>query len=197
MKKVILALALIASIATFASTDVYEFKTTIKYPAIGKTAFVPASTPVVGKLTIVDEDSTNSTATLELKLKKPALTCTMYADSETAYAVFGKKNTDIATTLTFVNEDPTQGLTELTFYGWGSLKTKKTGGCTPCGDTTEICSRVNKLQGVVGGKYICPCGGSFAEWDGSCLIGTNDVQEITVFGSSAKFVLKTVDGAKW
>ena len=198
MKKIIMTLALIASMAAMASTDVYTFKTSIKYPAIGKTAFVPASSAQNGTLTIEsDETGTNTTAVLEGTLKKTGEKFTLVLDSETAYAVFGKKGTDIATTLKFVNEDPTSGLTELTFYGWGTLKTKKTGGCTPCGDTTEICSRVKSLSGVVGGKYICPCGGEFIEWDGSCEIGEDTVEEITVFGKSATFTLKTVDGKKW
>lgn len=198
MKKMIMVLALIASMCTMASTDVYTFKTTIKYPAVGKTAFVPASTPVVGTLTITtDDDNTNATAVLEVTFKKTKETFTLTLDEETAYAVFGKKGTDIATTLKFVNEDPSEGLTELTFCGWGTLKTKKTGSCTPCGDTTEICSRVKTLKGVVGGKYICPCGGSFIAWDGTCEIGDDIVDEITVYGKSAAFTLKTVDGKKW
>ena len=199
MKKMIMTLALIAgTMCAFASTDVYAFKTTIKYPAVGKTAFVGAKTAVAGVLTIEDaEDSTNITATLVLKLKATKATYTLTLDSETAYAVFGKKGTDCATTLKFVNEDPSEGLTELTFYGWGTLKTKKTGGCTPCGDTTAICSRVTALSGVVGGKYICPCGGSFVEWDGSCEIGDDTVDEMTVYGPTAVFKLQTVDGKKW
>ena len=199
MKKLMMTLALVATtMCAVASTDVYSFSTTLKYPAVGKTAFVPAYTGVTGTLTIEgDEDGTNTTATLVVTLKKTKKTYTLVLDEETAYAVFGKKGTDCATTLKFVNEDPTEGLTELTFYGWGTLKTKKTGSCTPCGDTTEICSRVKKLDGVVGGKYICPCGGSFVEWDGGCEIGDDTVDEMTVFGKSAKFSLKTVDGKKW
>ena len=199
MKKTILtALFAVVAAVSIASTDVYTFKTSIKYPAVGKTAFVPASTAVNGTLTITtDEESTNATAVLEVTLKKTGEKFTLNLDDETAYAVFGKKGTDVATTLKFVNEDPSEGLTELTFYGWGTLKTKKTGGCTPCGDTTEICSRIKTLKGVVGGKYICPCGGSFVEWDGSCEIGDDTVDEITVYGSSAAFTLKTVDGKKW
>lgn len=198
MKKIVMALALIASTVAVASTDVYSFSTTLKYPAIGKSAFVPASTVVKGTLAIDrDDESTNSTAILVVTLKKTKETYTLVADAETQFAIFGKKGLDCATTLRFVNEDPTDGLIELTFYGWGALKTKKTGGCTPCGDTTEICSRVTKLTGVVGGKYICPCGGTFVNWDGSCEITDDDTDEITVYGTSAKFVLKTVDGKKW
>lgn len=198
MKKMITALALIASMVCVASTDVYTFKTSIKYPAVGKTAFVPASTAVNGTLTITtDEESTNATAVLEVVLKKTGEKVTLNLDEETAYAVFGKKGTDVATTLKFVSENQEEGLTELTFYGWGSLKTKTTGGCTPCGDTRETCSRIKTLKGVVGGKYICPCGGSFVEWDGSCEIGEDTIDDITVFGTSATFTLKTVDGKKW
>lgn len=198
MKKIIMTLALVASMVAMASTDVYTFKTSIKYPAIGKTAFVPATSAMNGTLTITsDEDATNTTAVLEVTLKKTGEVFTLNLDEETAYAVFGKKNTDIATTLKFVNDDQTSGLTELTFYGWGTLKTKKTGGCTPCGDTTEVCSRVKTLSGVVGGKYICPCGGEFTEWDGSCEIGEDTVDDITVFGKTATFTLKTVNGQKW
>ena len=199
MKKLIMILALVAgSMFAMASTDVYPFKTTMKYPKVGTTAFEGATTPVTGTLTIEDDESgTNKTATLVVTLKKTKATYTLSLDSDTAYAVFGKKGTDCATTLKFVNEDPTEGLTELTFFGWGTLKTKTTGGCTPCGDTTETCSRVKTLKGVVGGKYICPCGGSFTEWDGSCEIGDDTVDEMTVYGASASFTLKTVDGKKW
>lgn len=199
MKKLIMILALVAgSMFAMASTDVYTFKTTMKYPKVGTTAFEGATTPVTGTLTIEDDESgTNKTATLVVTLKKTKATYTLSLDSDTAYAVFGKKGTDCATTLKFVNEDPTEGLTELTFFGWGTLKTKTTGGCTPCGDTTETCSRVKTLKGVVGGKYICPCGGSFTEWDGSCEIGDDTVDEMTVYGASASFTLKTVDGKKW
>lgn len=198
MKKMIMALALIASMVSVASTDVYTFKTTVTYPAIGKTAFVPATSVLSGTLTITDEDGTNMTAVLVATLKKTKETFTFSLDEDAAYAIFGKKGTDVATTLKFVNDDPTSGITELTFYGQGTLKTKKIGGCTPCGDTTEICSRVKTLKGVVGGKYICPCGGEFTEWDGTCEIGEDTVDALTIFGrTAATFTLKTVDGSRW
>ena len=192
MKKLIMAVCLISASVAMASVDVYKFTTSIKYPAIGKTAFVPASTSVKGTLTIVD----NSEATLVVTLAKTKQTYTLVAEGDTVYAVFGKKGTDCATSLKFVNEDPTEGLIELTFYGWGNLKTKKTGGCGLCGDV-NVCSRMTSLKGVVGGKYICPCGGSFTEWDGSCDIFDDEVQDMAIYGSSATFTLKTVDGQKW
>ena len=191
MKKILMALALIASMVAGATTEVYDFATTIKYPAVGKTAFVGAATKATGTFTITTEDETNVTAVLKLKLKKTGATYTLIP-------VFGKKGLDCAQTIKFVNEDPSEGLVELTFAGWGTLKTKTTGGCTPCGDTTTTCSRITKMQGVVIGKYICPCGGTFQAWDGSCYIDPDaDVQDMTVYGSSAKFTLKTVDGKKW
>ena len=196
MKKMIIALAFLASMCSMASTDVYSFKTLLRYPAVGKTAFVPATTSASGTLTVTTDDSSAS-AVLEITLKKTKQTYVLELDSTTAFAVFGRKATDCATTLKFVNVDPSEGLTELTFYGWGSLKTKKTGGCTPCGDTTEVCSRVLNLKGVVGGTYICPCGGQFIEWDGSCYIGDNMTESMTVYGTSATFKLKTVNGQKW
>lgn len=200
MKKLIMGLALVASMFAMASTDVYTFKTTMKYPAIGKDAFVPASTRVDGTLTVVtDEDSTNTTATLVVKFKKTNTTYTLSLDGEMAYAVFGKKNADVSTVLTFVNEDAAdEGLINLTFCGMGTLKTKTTGGCTPCGDTTETCSRVKKLDGVVIGNYICPCGGTFTAWDGSCEIDFDEETEVMpIYGKSASFKLKSVDGKKW
>lgn len=193
-----MAIVLAASMTVCATTAVYDFTTTIKYPTVGKSAFVGSSTKVTGKLTVTTEDETNTTAVLTVTLKKTKATYTLVPEDATAIAVFGKKATDAAQTIKFVNEDQTEGLTELTFYGWGTLKTKKTGGCTPCGDTTTICSRITKMQGVVGGKYVCPCGGSFQAWDGSCYIDPDDeVQDMTVYGPSAKFTLKTVDGKKW
>lgn len=190
--------ALIASLAAGATTEVYDFATVIKYPAIGKTAFVGDSTPVKGTLTITTEDETNTTAVLKVMVKKTKATYTLVPDDASEIAIFGKKASNCAQTIKFVNEDTSEGLVELTFAGWGTLKTKTTGGCTPCGDTTVSCSRITKMQGVVIGKYICPCGGSFQAWDGSCYIDPDaEVQDITVYGSTAKFALKSVDGKKW
>lgn len=199
MKKlVIMTLALIASTTVInASTDVYSFKTTLKYPAIGKTAFIPASTPVIGTLTVNTDDPANITASLVLKLKKTGATYTFVPEDTSTLAIFGKNAKNCAHTIKFVNEDPSEGLIEFTFAGWGILKTKTTGGCTPCGDTTESCSRVTKMQGVVAGKYICPCGGSFIEWDGTCEIGDSTVDVITVYAPLAIFSLKSVNGSKW
>ena len=198
MKKTLMALALIASLTASATTEVYDFTTTIKYPTVGKTAFVGSSTKATGTFVIDTEDETNVTAVLTITLKKTGATYVLFPENAAEIAVFGKNGTDCARTIKFINEDPTEGLTELTFAGWGTLKTKKTGGCGPCGDTTEICSRITKMQGVVHGKYICPCGGTFQAWDGSCYIDPEDeVEDMTVYGTSAKFTLKTVDGKKW
>ena len=53
------------------------------------------------------------------------------------------------------------------------------------------------VQGIVSGKYICPCGGNFIEWDGTCNIGDDLVDNMTVYGISATFMLKSVDNANW
>ena len=197
MKKIIVTLAFIASMCAVASTDVYAFKTSLKFPAIGKTAFVGATTSVSGTLTIEDNADALQTAYLIVKLAKTKATYKLVPDEASKIALFGNKGLNCAQTIKFVNEDQTEGLIELTFYGWGTLKTKTTGGCTPCGDTTQTCSRILKLNGVVGGKYICPCGGTFNAWDGSCEIGDDTVEYMTVYGQSAVFTLKTVDGKKW
>ena len=200
MKKMMMTLAIMASMFVMASTDVYTFKTSIKYPAIGKTAFVPKTTTVSGTLTISDADSTNATATLVVIVKATKQTYTLEATDPLALAVFGKKNADCSTSITFVNVDAaSDGILELTFNGFGSLKTKKTGGCTPCGDTTEICTKIKKISGVCIGKYACPCGGNFIEWDGSCFLDTeNDVADYCpIYGTSASMTLKSVDGKKW
>ena len=198
MKKIIMALALAASMFTMASTDVYTFKTTMKYPKVGKTAFVPAATVVSGTLTVSGDDTAVTSAVLVVTLKKTKETFTLVAENAPEFAVFGKKDSDCALQFKFVNEDNSVGLTELTFYGWGTIKTKKTGGCTPCGDTTAICSKVNKMTGVIGGRYVCPCGGTFIGWDGLCDIDPEvDAQDMAVYGTGASFVLKKVNGAKW
>ena len=200
MKKMMMTLALMASMFVMASTDVYTFKTSIKYPAIGKTAFVPKTTTVSGTLTISDAGSENATATLVVTVKGTKQTYTLEATDPLALAVFGTKNTDCSTSITFVNVDGnSDGLLELTFNGFGKLKTKKTGGCTPCGDTTEICTKIKKISGVCIGKYACPCGGNFIEWDGSCFLDTeNDVAEYCpIYGTSASMTLKSVDGKRW
>jgi len=75
MKKMLTALALIASMTVSAATTVvYDFATVLKYPAIGKTAFVGSSTKAAGTLTITTVDETNTTAVLKLKLKKTGAT---------------------------------------------------------------------------------------------------------------------------
>lgn len=196
MKKIIMTLAIMASMFVMASTDVYTFKTSMKYPAIGKTAFVPKSSAVSGTLTIVD----GTTATLDVTVKATKQKYTLVCADQLALAVFGSKNSDCATSITFVNSDTdADGLLELTFNGFGTLKTKKTGGCTPCGDTTSICSKITKITGVCIGKYACPCGGNFIEWDGTCFLDTENVvaEYADIYGTSASFKLKTVDGQKW
>ena len=198
MKKIIMTLALAASMFAMASTDVYTFKTTMKYPKVGNTAFVPAVTPVSGTLVVEGDATAITSAVLTVTLKKTKETFTLVATNMPEFAVFGKKDSDCALALQFVNEDTSTGLIELTFYGWGILKTKTTGGCTPCGDTTETCSKVTKMTGVIGGKYICPCGGTFIGWNGSCTIDpTIDAPDMAVYGTAAVFVLKKVNGAKW
>ena len=77
MKKMMMTLAIMASMFVMASTDVYTFKTSMKYPAIGKTAFVPKTTTVSGTLTISDADSTNATATLVVTVKGTKQTYTL------------------------------------------------------------------------------------------------------------------------
>ena len=200
MKKMMMTLALMASMFVMASTDVYAFKTYIKYPAIGKTAFVPKASTAYGTLTISDADSTNATATLVLQIKATKETYTLEATDPLALAVFGTKNSDCSTSITFVNVDGnSDGLLELTFNGFGKLKTKKTGGCTPCGDTTTICTKIKTMTGVCIGKYACPCGGRFIEWDGSCFLDTeNNVAEYSpIYCQQTSFTLKSVDGKRW
>ena len=200
MKKMMMTLAIMASMFVMASTDVYTFKTSIKYPAIGKTAFVPKTTTVSGTLTISDAGSENATATLVVTVKGTKQTYTLEATDPLALAVFGTKNADCSTSITFVNVDAaSDGILELTFNGFGKMKTKKTGGCTPCGDTTEICTKINRMTGVCIGTYACPCGGNFIEWDGSCFLDiANDVAEYSpIYGTSASITLKSVDGKRW
>ena len=97
-----MTLAIMASMFVMASTDVYTFKTSIKYPAIGKTAFVPKTTTVSGTLTISDSGSENATATLVVTVKGTKQTYTLEATDPLALAVFGKKNADCSTSITFV-----------------------------------------------------------------------------------------------
>lgn len=194
-----MALALIASMVATASVDVYTFSTTIKFPNIGKTAFVPATSAVSGTLTI-DPDSEISPLTLAVTVKKTKATYILVCDDPMALAVFGKKDTDCSTEIKFTNVDPeSDGILSLTFSGMGTLKTKTTGGCTPCGDTTQTCSKIQKLTGVVIGSYACPCGGNFVEWDGSCDLDLDNLvaEYCPIYGKSATLTLKTVDGKKW
>ena len=194
-----MALALIASMVATASVDVYSFTTSIKFPDIGKTSFVPASLPVTGTLTI-DYESESAPLMLEVTVKRTKTTYVLTCDDPSALAVFGKKNTDFSTAITFVNVDPlSDGILSLTFSGMGSIKTKTTGTCTPCCDTTQTCSKIQKMSGVVIGAYACPCGGNFIEWDGSCEIDPNNkvADYCTIYGKKATLRLKTVDGKKW
>ena len=199
MKKVIMALALIASMVATASVDVYSFTTSIKFPDIGKTSFVPASSPVTGTLTI-DYESESAPLMLEGTVKRTKTKYVLTCDDPSALAVFGKKNTDFSTAITFVNVDPlSDGILSLTFSGMGSIKTKTTGTCTPCGDTTQTYSKIQRMSGVVIGAYACPCGGNFIEWDGSCEIDPNNkvAGYCPIYGKKATLRLKTVDGKKW
>ena len=114
MKKMIVTLAfVVASITAVATTEIYDFSTTIKYPAVGKTAFVSSSTKAFGTLSITTIDETNTTAVLKLKLKKTGATYSFYPNDTSEIAVFGKRGTDCAQTITFINEDTSEGLIEL------------------------------------------------------------------------------------
>lgn len=74
MKKLVMALALIASTVVVASTDVYTFKSNIKFPAIKIARNASwrevANTSMNGTLTVVSEDGTVVSNSLDVIVKK-------------------------------------------------------------------------------------------------------------------------------
>lgn len=207
MKKMIMMLAMFASICAMASTDVYTFKATVKYPAIKSTKTFsyrqPAATTLNGTLTVDydDENPTNLTSTLEVVLKKTGETFTYDLDTDTTVVLLGKTGTTPGMFINTSEEESTEG-GKLQFaaagYGSGKMKTTTT-GCGPCGDTsTTSCYRVTKVSGNIVGMYTCPCENpQFDEWLWTCDGIDLDATNTAPINGTWSLSLKTVNGKKW
>lgn len=199
MKKLIMALALTASISLMATTEVYQFKSTIKYPTIQgnvRNGYYRnyVSTSMNGTLTIDTEDSENNI--LEVQIKKSGEKFTMAVSDEILAVLYGKKIDKSAALFTASTNDVDKSLT-IVCAGIGSTKTKKT-GCGPCGET-ETCTRVTKLSGNLVGSYDCGCdNGHFFEITDDCaMLDLESSTSIAPIYGTWSISLKTVDGIKY
>ena len=199
MKKLIMALALTASISLMATTEVYQFKSTIKYPTTQgsvKSGYYRAyvSTSMNGTLTIDTENSENNI--LEVQIKKSGEKFTMAVSDEILAVIYGKKLDKPAALFTASVSDDDKALT-IACAGIGSTKTKTT-GCGPCGET-ETCTRVTKLSGNLVGSYDCGCdNGHFYVIDDDCgLIDEGTSTSVAPIYGTWSITLKTVNGEKY
>lgn len=198
MKKIVMALALIASMCIVASEDVYTFKSTMNVYSLTKQKYV--STSFNGTLT-VDTESGEAVISATKKDTKEAFeldlsggTTNSIAGSDgTIFAIVsGKKNTVGAA---YMSAFEGEGLM-LQLAGAGTAKTVVT-GCGPCGDKTS-CTKIKTMKGSMIGAYDCGCGnGQHFIYDGSCeLPEEKETTTCPVYGKWTA-TLKTVDGAKY
>lgn len=177
MKKLIMALALIASMVTMGDTvDTYKFKSTIHVYSLAKQKYV--STSLNGDMKI-NTATGESILSVIKKDTKEAFVLTNSTDD--VYAIItGKKNTVGAALMGFVADDET--LT-VTLSGSGVANTKTT-GCDPCG-TKTVCTKIKNLKGSLVGLYDCGCSnGQHYEYDFSCdLPDDRETTECPVWGT--------------
>jgi len=198
MKKLIIALGLVASTVAMASVDEYSFTSTVKVPNVAGNARSGyyrqyASVKYTGTLIVDSDDPTAVTGVLELSNKK-GQTFKADLDAEAVAVLTGKKLNVPAVQFSAGSVD-TDGFA-LCFAGMGSVKTKTT-GCGPCG-SVETCTRVTTMSGYVTGLYDCGCeNDQYPVIDGTCDIDyTKETNIAPVWGQwSAKLV--KVDGAKY
>ena len=164
MKKILMALALIASTVTIASTDVYTFKSTIKFPAIKSTKTLawraPVNTTMNGTLTVWSEDGAIVSNSLNVVLKSTNEKFSFELTEDSLAVLLGKTGTTAGELLVVdATESDLGGKLQFAAAGYGTAKTKTTkSGCGPCGtSTTETCTRVTSIAGQIVGLYTCPC----------------------------------------
>ena len=199
MKKLIMALALIASMVTvtYGSTDTYKFSSTMRVYSLKHQSY--KTTSFNGTL-VVDTDTGYMTLTglkkdtkeaIEMTLDTGAVTTNGVGDAFDCYAIVsGKKNKVGASTLKFVSEED-----NLVLYmsGNGAVKTTKS-GCGTCGDFTT-CTKVKTLKGAYVGSYDCGCqNGQHYEYDFSCdLPEDKDLTKCPVWGTWSATLKSSVD----
>lgn len=185
MKKLIMALALIASTVTsYGSIDTYNFRSSMHTYSLARKCYV--TTVFNGSLVINTETGymeimgTKKDTKEEIKLKLDT-----GSDFDDYALISGKKENVGATMLKFVSED---GKLELYLGGNASTKIKKS-GCSACGECTS-CIKLNSIKGAMIGSYECGCSnGQHYDYDFSCEIpDTKDLTKSPVWGTwNAKF----------
>lgn len=197
MKKIIMALALIASMSVMASVEVYQFKSSIKLPVIAGSAKAGyyrnyVTTTMNGTLT-VDADSTNDVAVIDAIIKKTGENVRIVLDDEIVAVLAGKKQNVAAVHFNGKDEND---VIQIAGAGLGSTKVKIT-GCGPCGDSST-CTHVVKVNGNFVGTYDCGCDNpQFATIDSDCEVDYElDTTVAPVYGTWS-IALKTVDGLKY
>ena len=197
MKKVMMALALIASMVVCASIDVYSFKSSMKVYSLKSQKYV--STSFNGTMT-VDTDTGDVVINATKKDTKEVFELaldggsTNAADNAIFAIVTGKKNTVAASYWSqFVDED---GRLSMSIAGNGTAKTVVT-GCGPCGDTSS-CTKIKTIKGSFIGAYDCGCSnGQHFVYDGSCELPEEKETATCPVHGTWTATLKTVDGAKY
>lgn len=164
MKKLVMALALIASTVAVASTDVYTFKSNIKFPAIKITKTAAwreaVSTTMNGTLTVASEDGAVVSNVLDVVVKKTGERFVFELDENSLAVLLGKTGTSAGSLISAPESESAEGgKIQFAAAGYGKAKVKTlTTGCGPCGDsTTETCTRITKISGHLVGLYTCPC----------------------------------------
>lgn len=197
MKKLMMALALIASMMVCASVDVYDFKSSMKVYSLKSQKYV--STAFNGTLT-VDTDTGDAVIRATKKDTKEVFELALEGGSTNATdnAIFaivtGKKNTIGAAYCSKFIDD--EGALEMSISGHGTAKTVTT-GCGPCGDKVS-CTKIKKLSGSFIGAYDCGCSnGQHFIYDGSCELPEERETSVCPIHGTWTATLKTVDGAKY
>lgn len=176
MKKLIMAMTIVASAIAFGSVDTYKFTSTMHAYSLKKQAYV--STSFNGTMVV---DNGDITINAVKKDTKESFEMTLRSDTSVRYTttsngviavtnvndyvaaiVSGKKNKVGAA----IFECESDNLS-LRFAGNGSTKIAKV-GCNPCGNETT-CTKIKTLNGSYVGSYDCGCeNGQHYEYDFGC-----------------------------
>lgn len=193
MKKMIMALALIASTVAMATTDVYQLTGSIDnlpYGVVKKgiASWNTCSTAIKGTLTV---DSDAHIGTLRMQIKKTGEIIELDVTDAFLSTVINKTRANVS----FKAEDTETNAISLDFAGLANIKTKTTGGNACTAGTS--CSKLTALKGRFIGVYDCGCAaGPFVEWDGACEIA-EDSTTLSQISGTWHLALVTVDGAKY
>lgn len=193
MKKLIMAVVVIAAASLMASVDVYKFKSSMRVYSLAKKGYV--TTPFNGELTI---DSDTGVVTLKALKRNTQESFEMTCD-EPFGIVSGKKDRTGAVLFDFESEASTNGILpalQIVLSGDGRARTK-TEGCGPCGETST-CTKITSLTGTMVGLYDCGCPNpQHYGYTGECVpLEERDETHCPIRGTW-RASLKTVDGKRY